>query len=74
MKIYRTTVRAEEEGSEMKVHNGFRYYLSKSEAKKMHKQEGDEAQGDSVEELELSMNKWDVISFLNAYCAHPDNG
>ncbi len=70
MKIYRTTVRTTN-GMVTKIHSGFKYSLSKSRAKKAHKEEACEISGDVIEELELYMNKWDVIRFLNAHCHHP---
>ncbi len=54
---------------------GFSHHLLKSEAKKAFKEKGaDENLGDEVEELELAMNKHDIIRFLNQNYSYPDNG
>jgi hypothetical protein len=73
MKIYR--VQSRRDGQES---DGFTWFLSKREATKLHKSNqleiDGEAQGDEVEEFDVSMNKHDIISFLNSYCAYADNG
>lgn len=71
MKIYKVPHR-ELDGDE---HSGYSYHLSKREAQKTFKEAGaNPNRGDEIEELELAMNKHDVIDFLNTHCSHPDNG
>jgi hypothetical protein len=70
MIIYRATKRRDG-----KEHDGFVYSLSKRDANKIQEQSNEEFHcDDEVETLVMSMNKLDVIDFLNAHCAHPDNG
>lgn len=70
MKIYRATKR--EDGD---AHAGYKFFFSKREAKLFQKDENFvSGVVDEVDELEVSMNKCDVLAFLNAYASHPDNG
>lgn len=66
MKIYRASIRQSDQ-----EHSEYFYSLSKTEAKK--KQSKREGNKEEVVELELSMNKWDVINFLNTHCSCLDN-
>jgi hypothetical protein len=70
MIIYKVPTRGD--GDE---HSGYSYHFSKREAKNKFKESGASTErGDEVEELELAMNKHDILRFLNLHCAHPDNG
>lgn len=74
MKIYQVPTRRDpsDGGDE---HTGYFYTLSKREANKVFKEQGAQPElNDKVRELELAMNKYDIVRFLNAHCSHPDNG
>lgn len=71
MKVYKVPSRDEKKDES----KGYTWHLTKTEAKKAFKENNaNEAVGDEIEELEFSMNKWDVVQFLNIHCSHPDNG
>lgn len=73
MKIYKVPTR--EDNPITDEHTGYFWTTSKTEAKKVFKEkQADSERGDEIEEVELAMNKWDVIRFLNEHCSHPDNG
>lgn len=56
-------------------HTGYFWTLSKREAVKVFKEKNaNEDREDKIEELELSMNRHDLIDFLNTHCSFPDNG
>lgn len=65
MKLYRVHKYTDKEGSE-----GFQWFLSKSEANKEQKKWPEK----EVETLQLFINKWDIVNFLNAYCDYSNNG
>lgn len=72
MKIYRVPSRGQEPHDE---HSGYSYHLSKREAHNDFKTSGAiPERGDKIEELELRMDKWSMIDFLNKHCSYPDNG
>lgn len=51
---------------------GYVYCKTITEAK--NSKESNEADNASIEETELAMNQWDLISYLNHYAKHPNNG
>lgn len=56
-------------------HTGYVWTLSKREANEIFKNKGaDPERGDGIQECELSVNKHDIIRFLNEHCDFPDNG
>jgi len=70
MKIYRAHQYDPIEGS-----LDFKWFLSKREANSTQKEWNEQYGAETeIDELDLSMNKHDVVSFLNAYCTYADNG
>lgn len=56
-------------------HAGYFYTLSKREAYKVFKNCGaDPAVGDKITEINVAMNKYDIVAMLNQHASHPDNG
>lgn len=75
MKIYRVALYINSESSQ-----GYEYFTNKKSAKdflnKFKKDCGedyDDGRSD-IQELELGLNKKSVLSFLNAWGSHPNNG
>ena len=68
MKIYKVGTR-----DTWAEHKGYSYHTNKREAVKASKESDKKYRGD-IQELEIKLTKEDVLSFLNAYCSHPDNG
>ena len=72
MKIYRASFR-----DNFHEHQGYEYFTSKAKAEKAQKKHNanqEEENRDSVEEIEFSLTKADIVSLLNQYAGHPDNG
>lgn len=79
MKIYKVAIiGTAESGSE---HEGYAYVSNKADARKKARENELEAlenmgldYDSAIEELEVDLNKNSLLIFLNAHCAHPDNG
>lgn len=75
MKIYRVLLYVNSESSQ-----GYEYFSNKKDAKASldeFKEKNGEDYDDGrsgIQELELALNKKSVLSFLNAWGGHPDNG
>lgn len=75
MKIYRVGYFINSESSQ-----GFGYFSNKKDAKaslvEFKEKEGEDYDDgrSSIQELKIELNKKSVLSFLNAWSSHPDNG
>lgn len=79
MKIYKVAhYFGTDVGSE---HDGYTYHTNKREAKKAVSRNDPDAldanglnKETAIEVYDVGLNKKSILSFLNAHCAHPDNG
>lgn len=72
MKIYRASFR-----DDFNEHKGYQYFTSKTKAgliQKKHNNKLDKVNREEVEEIEFTLSKAGIISLLNQYASHPDNG
>lgn len=75
MKIYKVPTRLDPNEGMGDDHTGYYFTSSKRDANNVFKIQGAQPElNDQIEELELAMNKHDIIRFLNVHCSHPDNG
>lgn len=69
MKVYQVAYR-----DNYSEHNGYEYFLNKLEAKKADNKNKGNPTRDDIEEIEFKLSKKGILSLLNQYASHNDNG
>lgn len=70
MKIYRLGYRREDD-----EHAGYEFFTNKKVARRENKTSNPpKSQADAIDTLYVELTKKGVVSFLNAWASHPDNG
>ena len=69
MKIYRVAYR-----NAFSEHQGYEYFSNKADAVKADNKNKGNNTRDDIQEIEIILTKKGVISALNQFASHPDNG